>query len=380
MSRALIVVALMTFAVACRPRERRHPLPLPRAAPSYDVRDTDLAERRSGGVYARGLRWIGRADLRSPAVSRFAWSGSGFAARFSGTGLRAELSGDVPGLVVRVEVDGRPARALTLGDAPGSYVLAEDLAPGAHTLVLTRESEGLMGISALHAVHVTGGVLLPPPAPPARFVEVVGDSVSAGYGVLGDSTDCHFSFATESSAATFGGLSARALGAELSNLAVSGHGIFRNLDGALSDTLPALYDRALPGEPHPYWRPARAPDAVVVALGANDLDAARDDPSDAMVEAYTAFVARLRAIYPEALIVCVAGPMLREEGASHTRLRAVITRTLAERARRGDRHLSALAFPLLDTSELGCDWHPNARAQAAMGRLIEAHLREQLGW
>jgi lysophospholipase L1-like esterase len=380
MRRVLLVGALLLGALACRPRERRRPLPMRPAAPSYDVRDADLAERRGGGVYARGLRWIGRADLRSTSVSRFAWSGSGFAARFSGTGLSAELSGDVAGLVVRVELDGGPARTLALADARARYVLAEGLVSGVHSLVLTRESEGQMGITALHALHATDGALLSPLGPPARFIEVVGDSVSAGYGVLGDSPDCHFSFATESSAATFAGLTARALGAELSNLAVSGHGIYRNLDGALDDALPALYDRALPGEPHPRWRPARAPDAVLVALGANDLDAAHDDPSDAMVEAYTAFVARLRALYPEALLVCVAGPMLRAEGAAHARLRAVITRTLAARARSGDRRLSELAFPLLDASELGCDWHPNARAHVAMARLLEAHLRQQLGW
>src|SRR5690348_13430135 len=64
----------------------------------------------AGGV-AGSLRWLGRVDTSDAAGPRFAWSGTGFVARFSGTGLAARL--DNPGtFVFKVVVDGVAQPAL----------------------------------------------------------------------------------------------------------------------------------------------------------------------------------------------------------------------------------------------------------------------------
>ena len=44
------------------------------------------------GVVAAGVRWVGRVDATTPTAPRFGWSGTGFVAQFSGTGLTAALS------------------------------------------------------------------------------------------------------------------------------------------------------------------------------------------------------------------------------------------------------------------------------------------------
>ncbi len=46
------------------------------------------------GVVAAGVRWIGRVDASDASGPRFAWSGTGFAARFSGTSISVNLKTD----------------------------------------------------------------------------------------------------------------------------------------------------------------------------------------------------------------------------------------------------------------------------------------------
>jgi len=344
------------------------------------LRDTDVAVRHGGGVYARGLRWLGRADLRDPAVSRFDWSGSGFEARFSGTGLVATLGSEEDGLGLRVEVDGASGPPLAVARGRGSYVLASALPPGEHTLRLTRETEAQMGLTALYDLHVQHGELHEPPAAPPRLLEVVGDSVSAGYGNLCSDADSPFSFATESSAGTYGVLAARALGADVSVLAISGHGVFRNRDASSDALLPAVYVRAVLAEPRPRWQPARSPDAVVITLGANDLDAANDDPTLPMADAYLAFVEELRAMHPQALIVCAANPMEQGEATSQARLVGIVERVVGARRAAGDARVVPLVFPLLTREELGCDHHPSAAAHRRMAEMLRELLHAKLGW
>jgi lysophospholipase L1-like esterase len=346
---------------------------------SARLHDTDVAVRRDGGVYARGLRWLGRADLRDPSVSRFDWSGSGFEARFVGTGLTLTLGSEEDGLVLLAEVDGA-ASLLRLDRGVRDYLLAGGLAQAEHTLRLTRETEAQMGLTALYGVHVQEGALRDPPAAPVRLVEVVGDSVSAGYGDLCGDADAHFGFDTESHAASYGALAARALGADVSVLAISGHGLYRNLDASSDALLPEVYDRAVLGQPRPSWRPARSPDAVVITLGANDLGAAADDPSLPMADAYLAFVAALRAHHPGALIVCAANPMELGEASEQARLVGIVGRVVAARRAAGDERVVPLVFPLLTREELGCDYHPSAAAHKRMAALLRDLLRVKLGW
>src|SRR5262245_58956760 len=58
-------------------------------------------------VVAAGVRWVGRVDATSnPAQPRFAWSGTGFVARFDGTSLTAQLSVSGASQIFKAVVDG----------------------------------------------------------------------------------------------------------------------------------------------------------------------------------------------------------------------------------------------------------------------------------
>ena len=185
-----------------------------------------VATSDGAGIVAAGVRWIGRVDAADPARPRFSWSGTGFVARFQGTSLTAQL-GNEGGFIFKAVVDGAPQPAFTAMPGVGRYALATGLPAGEHTVALYRQTEGPLGLSQLHGLTAGDGTLLPPPPPPERRIEVVGDSISCGFGNLGsiDDDDC---YGTESHWDAYPSVMARALGAEVSTIALSGRGVVRN--------------------------------------------------------------------------------------------------------------------------------------------------------
>src|SRR5262249_47847706 len=144
----------------------------------------------------------------------------------------------------------QPAFTATTGSA--SYAVAAGLSSGVHTVALYRQTEGVYGETQFLGLAVGGGTLLDPPPASFRLIEAVGASVTCGYGDLG--TDpCSFSIETESHWDTYAAVAARALGAELQVVAISGRGVLRNSDGTTDGTMPKLFDRILPDLATPAW-------------------------------------------------------------------------------------------------------------------------------
>jgi lysophospholipase L1-like esterase len=325
-------------------------------------------------VVALGVRWLGRADTSSPARVRFAWPGSGFEARFSGTALAVELAVS-DRLVFLPIVDGQPRAVFTAMPGGRTQDVATSLPPGLHTVALLRETEGQEGTSEITKITVAGGSLATPPASTARFFELYGDSISCGYGNLGADPTCGFSVDTESHYQSYGAVAARALGAEVSTIAVSGRGVYRNFDGSTSNPLPQLHDRALTSPASPRWN-GRKPAAIVLNLGTNDF--AEGDPGAAFDNAYDAFVQTLRSENPDAQLLCAVGPMLTGSALSH--LNATVDAIVDDRRRGGDTRIDKLVLTTQMDGEMGCDYHPNVTKHASMGAVLASALRDKMGW
>jgi lysophospholipase L1-like esterase len=277
--------------------------------------------------------------------------------------------------VFKAVVDGaaQPAFATTAGQ--GTYNLASGLTPGTHTVALYRQTEGVYGISQLLGLTVGGGSLVDPPAPSARLIEVIGASVSCGYGDLG-ATPCGFTFGTESHWDTYESVAGRALAAEVSSVAISGRGMYRNADGTTDGTMPKLYDRILAGSVAPAWDFRVTPNVIVINLGKNDLTLG--DPGIIFRDTYLAFMRTLRNRYPNAFIVCTTGPNLGEP--AHSQQLGYVTAVVATRHTEGDNAIELLDWPEQVAGQIGCDDHPNAAKQATMGQALTTLLRTRLQW
>lgn len=347
-------------------------------------------------------RLIGRFDVASAAGPRFSWPGSAIEVRFVGTGLAVRLRAPplpkrtitIAGVATAVSetaaysvvVDGRRAPSLEVSDRTERYEVVSDLNPGReHVVTITREAEASAGVHQLVAVELaTGGELLPPRAGPRLRLELVGDSITCGYGVLGPDATCPFSYATESVTLAYGGLVARALDADAITVAWSGRGVYRNYDAGDDPLMPELYERTIPQEVAAWpFASAPQPDAVVVNLGTNDFLADHDrdgapDPVDtaAFEAAFVRFLTRVREVRAGAWIFVATSPML--SGELLQRERASLADAVERRRAAGDARVELVDLEPQGT-RMGCDGHPNADMHRILARQIEAALRAKLG-
>jgi lysophospholipase L1-like esterase len=360
-----------------------------RALPAEPAQVTSGVSERGTTSVSESVRWIGRFDARSPNAPAFSWSYSGFAVHFRGTALRATLTNTM-GFYFVVLLDGQLIRRFETRPGTGSYTLASDLPEGEHVLEVHRDSEGQYGTSTL--LGFSGGTILPPLPGPDRLIEIVGDSVSCGYGnlavehhqpELGDG--CSYSFLTESAFASYGAIAARALAADLSIVATSGWGVSRGKDHTRQKTIPRVYERALADQPRPAWEFRREPDVVIVNLGANDVTPPAPDPGEAQfLSSYRRLLQTIRSHYAHAWIICAVSASLSDNYPPDIHARSLIRGwtlgLVRERAAQGDQRISHLEFPQSDTSTTGCNWHPSRAAHLEMAEPLTREIRNTLGW
>ena len=178
--------------------------------------------------------------------------------------------------------------------------LAEGLPAGKHTFAIYRQSEhsfGEVGICALSY----DGELLDKPADKDLYIEFIGDSISCGYGNIGNSGDALSSDGTQ--AYTF--ITAQALNADWSTVSWSGLGCkYGYSTTTMQDVYPAQrynYDQTTP------YDFSKQPDVVVLALGTND----NSIQSNATLkrEGLVEMLQLVRAKNPDAPIVWIHGMM-----------------------------------------------------------------------
>ena len=339
-------------------------------------------------MVAAGVRWVGRVDVSDPQAIKLAWSGTGFIGTFSGAVVSAKLKTVGDGeIFFQPVVDGILGERFSVGSAEKTVELASGLEAGEHRVELYRETEGKgFGYSVF-----SGFVAGTPGAPPlasGRLIEVIGDSISAGYGNLGSEQHpdygpdpnggCPFTTETESAYFAYGHVAARAVDAEASVLAGSGWGIYSDNGGSTANVMPSLFANVLGEQTMPVWTFARQPQAVVINLGTNDASA-ENLTADKFKPAYLAFIATIRDKYPNTLILCALGSLM--SGVDRDNAKAYLNEIIADLTAQGDEKLKLLDLGTQDALQgTGCDWHPSKAEHARLGMLLATELKASLGW
>jgi lysophospholipase L1-like esterase len=327
------------------------------------------------------IHYLGRFDLRDPKGPRFAWPASAIVTTFEGTGIDAKIK-DSGTNFFAVVIDGGPATTLSTSGAREDYSLAAGLAPGRHTLVLTKRTESTVGTVQLLGFAPQGGTLVATPDPFTRRIEYVGDSITCGYGNLGANAMCPFTPSTEDETIAYGALAGRALGAEVRAIAYSGIGMYRNYEGSTVDQMPVLFERTLAKEPAPWSFETPEPDVVVINLGTNDF--AKSDPGEPFARAYASFLRQVRAHYANAHLICALSPMLFDLPPDHmgrTTAASVLRKAVSDRLAAGDKRISYFEFdPPRPSEGFGCDFHPSAATHRTMATALVEEIRARTGW
>lgn len=314
-----------------------------------------------GAASAEPVRVLGRSVSDSAGGFSIAWPTSGFEASFSGPKLTATI--EDPGKnLFDVEIDGVTTK-LALKPGTQTYVLF-DGKPGQHLVRMMRRTNGLTGPTYFKNISAQG---LSPTKDLARRMLVIGDSISAGYGVEGKDQFCSFTAETENANLSYAALAARALNADLHDIALDGYGAYRNYAGD-DATMSALSWRTLPGAPAKWSSAAFQPDVIVVNLGTNDF--ANGEPGPGFGQAYLALLKSLRAAYPSAWIFGAAGGMLDE--AKRKAAASAISSSVETRKAAGDPRNIFIVFNPPETGRrYGCDWHPGRDAQQDMAQTLQ---------
>jgi lysophospholipase L1-like esterase len=325
-------------------------------------------------------RLIGRFDTSDPSGAVFGWSGSAIEARFSGTGITLRMSdpsstSDSNRYSIVID-DGTP-EFVEINSSRQSWALASGLADTPHKVVVWRDTEWSGGEANFLGFDLeAGGQYLPTPALNRR-IEVIGDSITCGYGDIGAGPNCPYKKNTQQHYETYEAVAARSLEADLITICVSGIGIYQGYGGDTSFIMPPMYPRTLPNRDTPAWSfSSWVPHAVVINLGTNDWSTGSLAESNFKTP-YRAFLDTIRGHYPDAWLFLAVGPMLG--GTNYGTTRDWLTQLIAERA--GETRMSVVEFGTQDGSlGLGCDWHPSVGEHAYMAGILEDLIRQKLGW
>lgn len=350
------------------------------SAEDLALRDDDLAPPADdlvrgaadlAGLPTATIHFIGRFDFTDPGKPRFAYPGSTITTRFSGTHLEVDLEDGANQNRFDVSLDGAAPTLLVTSSGTTTYTLATGLANGEHDVVLARRTESFVGVTTF--AGFVGSPLVATPGP-TRLIEIIGDSISCGYGILCNDPNQGFSADTEAETLAYGARTARALGVAHVSVAYSGKGITQNYGGYTDDLMPEVWERTLADDSASVWEFSYTPDVVVLHLGTNDFW--NGDPGPTFVPKYEAFLAKVRARYPQAYVLVALSPML--ENANRTTCRTYLQQVVSDAA---DPKVTFVEFAQqLSSDGLGCDYHPNLVTNQKMAVVLEDAIRAATGW
>jgi len=327
---------------------------------------------------------MGRVERPEPGRIRFGYPGVTLRIRFEGPSLAMRASAETPNGHLDVLVDGGPARVVHLRKGDSDVVLAENLAPGAHSVDVVHRTETWMSVVNVRGFLVApGGRLLDPEPWPKRRMLFVGDSVTCGERIDRQPGETE-PFASSNGTLSYGMRLARALDAQCHLVCYGGRGLVRDWRGR-TDVLtgPQLFDLAVAddvGGP-PWDHASYVPDVVFVSLGTNDFNLAIGPlpEREAWVSAYVAFVRAIRSRYPDAHVFLTEGAILSDADDPQRPRKTVLREYLAETERRlGDPRVHVVPSEHYPGDPGNA--HPTGEQHAAMARDLEPVIRAVVGW
>lgn len=319
---------------------------------------------------------IGRFDSRDALGPRCAWSASALQVQVKASEITATIR-EAGTDFVEVVVDGKPTKTLALKQGESTYTvnLGSD---GWHTVQWVKRTEALVGTVQFVSFSIPNGEFKRS-AGAKRRIEVIGDSITCGYGNEGLKETEHFRPDTENAYQAYGPIAARALKAEWTLISWSGRKMYPD------NTIPEIYDLILPNDPTSVWKfTAPAPDVVVINLATNDFGPGNPEET-AWTGAYQKFIARLRTHYPKAMVYCAIGSMMSDDWPADRKslstLRGYLNRMIDRIHANGDKNVAVMEFAQQQAADgIGSDWHPNIKTMNKMADVLVKTVKKDLGW
>ncbi|TKA30368.1 hypothetical protein B0A50_02595 [Salinomyces thailandicus] len=349
-------------------------------------------------------RFLGRVN---PDTQELTWPATGVEFVFDGTTANVPVERVSGTNSIDIFIDKHAPLVIENVTEP-SIPLPTGLSDSKHHVVIRKRTETLFGTFALGDLSEIPGIQPLRLPPPARRMEIIGDSISAGYGNLGE-FPCRGGPATEDAIVSYGALTAKAIGAAYSDVAYSARGLIRNYvtEPPGEAVVPELWTRYGANDPdnsYPFEPPA---DIVVINLGSNDFSylvtvesgftyQARDQINvTAYTEATVDFARRVQSKYPDAELFITSSPLLHNAyptsimsspqvndqfplgGNQHNIQVAALKKAVAQLGSK----THFVDFPPNDPrdfSQFGCDFHPSASYHRKMAGILTYAINQAL--
>ncbi len=328
------------------------------------------------------VNYYGRSFVKEGAMC-FYNTAAGFEVSFIGTQLSVDLNVDLnkqmEGMgALRVFIDGvRQEEAITFPhqttDGYIQYdgvVLAKDLPLGVHTVKVVKMTEQGLMTAELRGAH-TDGTFLTPKAKPELKIEFYGDSITGGYGNLGDNSGYMWD---EDSSYTYATLTADELGAEASLISYSGIPAALPVQHShlkMMDVFDKVYLDA-PASMEKYDFTEFDADIVVINLGTNDCSSPDAKYDGIMQEGCKKMIEGIHAVRPDAYIVWIYGMMGKSGTGKY--IEQEIIRAVDECEAAGIKVL----YQEIRANGLGVGGHPDKEGHEAAAKTLVELLRNRV--
>ncbi|MBR5768207.1 MAG: hypothetical protein IKX86_06015 [Clostridia bacterium] len=187
--------------------------------------------------------------------------------------------------------------------------LAEDLEAGVHTFKIAKQGDPRCGLVQINYIKLKG-TFLDRPADSGLYIEIIGDSLTAGYGNLGSSSYGDGSSRFEDGTLAYAYRAAEKLKADVNIVARPGIGLIAGSDKDFSVQMYNIYHLSC------FWRsdtveyePKRIPDLVVYNLGSNDKSNGADP--EEYGKKLTEFVNKLYGYYGEIPVLIIVNKAIQ---------------------------------------------------------------------
>lgn len=351
-------------------------------------------------IFRDGIRYLG-------------YTGTSISFRFSGKMAKAKLLSDASthnkkdyawvAVFVKEEKEGElsygavsdsePYKRFSLDSDEAEYVLYEADEEKTVTVTLIKYSEAEYAACGVEWLETDSDDILEPPLPKKLKIEMIGDSITCGYGNEGSVDELEHDTSKENPMKAYSLLTAMHLDADVNVVAWNGKGVITSYIGEdepkVKDSswlVPMLYEYVDAGCERDYlhtsvneWEKwdneCFVPDIITVYLGTNDASYTDNDDArnQEFVDAYIRFIDNIKRKNPGIPVLCMLGTMDKRLCESVSRA----VRIIDERSQESSVYY--LDLPAQDEADgLGINWHPTEATHRKTAELVEKRIREIL--
>ena len=327
--------------------------------------NTNVMEIKKGADF----RLLGRPYYVND-VPGFTWSNSGieFMAKCDRlTVFFGEYDVAAP-VLFKIYVDSLEVKTSVVGK--GVTAVIENLRDKMHKIKILRISEGSV-CAFVEKVQIYGKdpVFAMPEEKNRLKLEFIGDSITAGFGVLADSARLEYTTYEQDSTKTYAYLTAQALDADIRTICISGEGICHSCGDNVGTTFINFFNRTSRSS-EGYTPDGYIPDVVIANGGTNDKRV--HVKSEEFIDGVIELLKDIRSKYPEAQIIWVYGMMVHvfdEE-----------LKTAIDKFNATDKNTHCLIVKSVNDykNQSGTYGHPNVNASVRVAGMLKRKILEVL--